>query len=103
MCAAVSKGTQAEGVGLGLAIVEAAVDLHHGSIDMGRSPFGGARFTLRFCPIERHDGLSRTATSKRTTESEARCNATVMEIRDDDRFDATEQVSRVDRLFLSSY
>jgi signal transduction histidine kinase len=61
MCAAVSKGTQAEGVGLGLAIVEAAVDLHHGSIDVGRSPFGGARFTLRFCPIERHDGLSRTA------------------------------------------
>jgi signal transduction histidine kinase len=53
--------TEAEGVGLGLAIVKAAVDLHRGSIDVSRSPFGGARFTLRFGSIECLDEFSRTA------------------------------------------
>jgi len=38
----------ADGVGLGLTIVRHAVDLHHGTIEISRSPPGGAMFTLRF-------------------------------------------------------
>ena len=37
-----------EGAGLGLAIVRQAVELHRGSIQVGRSSRGGAMFTLRF-------------------------------------------------------
>jgi two-component system, OmpR family, sensor histidine kinase QseC len=37
-----------EGVGLGLTIVRRAVDLHHGSIEVGQSPLGGAMFHVRF-------------------------------------------------------
>jgi signal transduction histidine kinase len=40
--------TSNEGAGLGLAIVKQAVDLHHGHIEVGRSPTGGARFSLVF-------------------------------------------------------
>jgi two-component system, OmpR family, sensor kinase len=36
------------GAGLGLAIVKQAVELHHGKIEIGRSPSGGAKFTLHF-------------------------------------------------------
>jgi signal transduction histidine kinase len=39
--------TSADGVGLGLAIVKNAVTLHSGSIEVGRSLLGGARFSLR--------------------------------------------------------
>ena len=37
-----------EGAGLGLTIVQRAVDLHRGSIEVGRSRLGGAMFNLRF-------------------------------------------------------
>ena len=40
--------TSADGVGLGLTIVRNAVTLHSGSIEVGRSLLGGARFSLRF-------------------------------------------------------
>ena len=40
--------TSADGVGLGLTIVKNAVTLHSGSIEVGRSLLGGARFSLRF-------------------------------------------------------
>jgi signal transduction histidine kinase len=40
--------TSNEGAGLGLAIVKQAVDLHHGHIEVGRSPTGGAKFSLTF-------------------------------------------------------
>jgi signal transduction histidine kinase len=33
---------------LGLTIVRRAVDLHHGSIEVGQSPLGGAMFHVRF-------------------------------------------------------
>lgn len=38
----------AGGVGLGLAIVREAVDLHGGSIEVGQSPLGGALFCIQF-------------------------------------------------------
>jgi signal transduction histidine kinase len=41
-----SKG----GAGLGLTIVRRAVDLHQGSIEVGRSSLGGALFRVRFAP-----------------------------------------------------
>jgi signal transduction histidine kinase len=47
--------TKADGSGLGLAIVKVAVDLHNGSIEVGRSPSGGARFVLRFAPSKAFD------------------------------------------------
>jgi signal transduction histidine kinase len=37
-----------EGAGLGLTIVRQAVELHRGSIQVGRSPLGGAMFRLQF-------------------------------------------------------
>jgi signal transduction histidine kinase len=37
-----------EGAGLGLAIVKQAVDLHHGTLKIGQSAAGGARFALIF-------------------------------------------------------
>jgi two-component system, OmpR family, sensor histidine kinase QseC len=37
-----------EGAGLGLTIVRQAVELHRGSIQVGRSSLGGALFTLKF-------------------------------------------------------
>jgi signal transduction histidine kinase len=37
-----------EGAGLGLTIVRQAVELHRGSIQIGRSALGGAMFTLKF-------------------------------------------------------
>ncbi len=40
--------TKAEGMGMGLAICRSVIELHHGSMDAGSSPLGGARlsFTL---------------------------------------------------------
>jgi signal transduction histidine kinase len=38
----------AEGAGLGLAIVRQAIELHRGSIQVGRSSLGGAMFKLHF-------------------------------------------------------
>jgi len=40
-----------EGAGLGLAIVKQAVDLHHGTLKIGQSSSGGARFQLSFPAI----------------------------------------------------
>jgi signal transduction histidine kinase len=40
-----------EGTGLGLAIVKAIVEAHHGRIEVGAAPAGGARFTL-FVPVD---------------------------------------------------
>jgi signal transduction histidine kinase len=37
-----------EGAGLGLAIVKQAIDLHQGTLQVGRSAAGGARFSLSF-------------------------------------------------------
>jgi len=43
------KGNRsAEGAGLGLAIVRQAIDLHRGSLQVGRSSLGGAMFKLQF-------------------------------------------------------
>jgi two-component system, OmpR family, sensor histidine kinase QseC len=42
------KGRRSQGAGLGLTIVRRAVDLHRGSIEVGRSPLGGAMFHMRF-------------------------------------------------------
>jgi signal transduction histidine kinase len=45
------KGNRAhdgEGAGSGLAIVKHAVTLHKGSIEVGRSALGGARFSMKF-------------------------------------------------------
>jgi signal transduction histidine kinase len=43
------KGRQAQdGAGLGLAIVRRAVDMHKGSIEVGRSLMGGLRVSLKF-------------------------------------------------------
>jgi len=43
------RGNQsAEGAGLGLAIVRQAIELHHGSMQVGRSRLGGAMFKLHF-------------------------------------------------------
>lgn len=43
------KGNPAkDGAGLGLTIVRQAVELHRGSIEVGRSPLGGALFRLSF-------------------------------------------------------
>jgi two-component system, OmpR family, sensor histidine kinase QseC len=48
-----ARGTSsAEGSGLGLAVVKAAVDLHRGSIEVGRSALGGARFVLHLNSLE---------------------------------------------------
>lgn len=37
-----------DGAGLGLAIVKQTMELHNGTIEIGRSPMGGAQFNLRF-------------------------------------------------------
>ena len=37
-----------EGAGLGLTIARRAVEMHRGTVEVGRSPLGGAAFTLRF-------------------------------------------------------
>jgi signal transduction histidine kinase len=42
------KGLHSRGAGLGLAIVRRAVDMHRGSIEVGRSSLGGARFDMHF-------------------------------------------------------
>ncbi len=39
--------TSSDGAGLGLAIVRQAAELHGGSLEIGPSPLGGARFTIR--------------------------------------------------------
>ena len=42
--------TKSQGTGLGLAICRKIVEEHGGSIDLGASPLGGARFTIRLRP-----------------------------------------------------
>jgi signal transduction histidine kinase len=42
-----SRGRDAGGVGLGLAIVDTIVRLHSGAVEVGDSPAGGARLTVR--------------------------------------------------------
>ena len=38
------------GIGLGLTVVQQIVQSHHGEIAAGKSPLGGAQFTIRFAP-----------------------------------------------------
>lgn len=47
-----------DGAGLGLAIVKQTMELHGGTIEVGRSPMGGALFSLRFSrePQDRLNG-----------------------------------------------
>lgn len=53
------KGQESsEGAGLGLSIVRQAVDLHHGTMTVGESPMGGARFTLIFPSVPAQGGKS---------------------------------------------
>ena len=40
--------TKPKGIGLGLALVRRIVERHSGSIEVGRGPLGGARFTVQF-------------------------------------------------------
>ncbi|MFO8236915.1 MAG: CHASE domain-containing protein [Prochlorococcaceae cyanobacterium] len=40
-----------EGTGIGLFLVSCAVDNHRGTIQLGRSPLGGACVTIRFTPV----------------------------------------------------
>ena len=42
------ESTNGEGSGLGLALVEQQVRHHGARIDVGDSPLGGARFSVRF-------------------------------------------------------
>ena len=42
------ESTNGEGSGLGLALVEQQVRHHGARIDVGESPLGGARFSVRF-------------------------------------------------------
>jgi two-component system sensor histidine kinase PrrB len=43
-----ADGTQAPGSGLGLALVAQQARDHEARIEVGRSPLGGARFSVRF-------------------------------------------------------
>lgn len=43
-----SRNTKYGGTGLGLAIVKRIMDLHQGTVNVDKSPHGGARFTLSF-------------------------------------------------------
>ena len=43
-----SRNSKIGGIGLGLAIVSRIVNAHEGSVEVGASPEGGARFLLRF-------------------------------------------------------
>ena len=38
--------TRAEGMGMGLAICRSVIEAHHGALEAGASPLGGARFTF---------------------------------------------------------
>ena len=40
------RGTNSQGLGLGLALVDQIARLHHGSLHLGEAPGGGARCTL---------------------------------------------------------
>ncbi|MTA75106.1 MAG: hypothetical protein F2942_10345, partial [Actinobacteria bacterium] len=53
--------TAERGTGLGLAIVRDTVLAHHGEVELGESPLGGARVTLRL-PLESRPLLTRTKT-----------------------------------------
>lgn len=50
-----------DGAGLGLAIVKQTMELHGGSIEVGRSSMNGAQFSLRFS-LEQQDPLNRRVT-----------------------------------------
>jgi signal transduction histidine kinase len=53
------RSTKAEGTGLGLFIVQAAMENHNGRLEIARSPLGGAEFRMRFTV-----GQSRKASKK---------------------------------------
>jgi len=50
------KGPASRSSGLGLAIVEAVVDAHHGSIAVSETPGGGATFEVRL-PARRDESV----------------------------------------------
>jgi signal transduction histidine kinase len=41
------RARDAGGLGLGLALVKGIVESHHGTVTIGDSPLGGARFIVR--------------------------------------------------------
>jgi two-component system sensor histidine kinase DctS len=55
--AAPFHSTKAEGMGMGLAICRSVIEAHHGALEAGPSPLGGARlsFTLPVAAKEPHD------------------------------------------------
>ncbi|MEM8905837.1 MAG: HAMP domain-containing sensor histidine kinase, partial [Actinomycetota bacterium] len=59
-----------EGAGLGLSIVQAIVDAHHGTVEVADTPGGGATFTIS---LPRH--RSAAARPGRTTTPDERTTA----------------------------
>jgi signal transduction histidine kinase/DNA-binding NarL/FixJ family response regulator len=58
-----------EGTGLGLPLVKEIVEMHNGTIDIGQSVLGGARFTVTLPRLIRRDNIPATQKSQHDLES----------------------------------